>query len=59
MNYVFVVGRPKDEELQKRIAEENKTNKDILQEDFVDSYYNLVRIHIIRFTHAERDLSRV
>ena len=39
----FMVGLSKDENVNNQLKEESNTNKDILQEDFYDSYFNMTK----------------
>ncbi|XP_041379523.1 beta-1,3-galactosyltransferase 5-like [Gigantopelta aegis] len=49
IRYVFLLGDTKDEDLSKKVEEENDVHHDIIKESFVDSYQNLTYKTIMGF----------
>lgn len=52
IRYAFLLGTTPDQNLQKKVEEENAVYHDILQEDFVDKYMNLTYKTIMAFKWA-------
>ncbi|XP_061190253.1 beta-1,3-galactosyltransferase 1-like [Saccostrea echinata] len=52
VRYAFLVGMTSDMILQKKLEMEYLSNRDLIQEDFVDSYYNLTLKTLMAFKWA-------